>query len=519
MSDCHIHNNDVSRKWMADWTARLKARDNQEKAPFVALFPSYNDAMILAESRAANIAILQSQLAALRIEAADAAQQLAHAKEIGNPDTAVRLVDLENQVMELKDERNNLYKTNASSSQRVLSLIDASHANEEKLKSLVERSDQLSTLNKTLTTKLTDSHELLKEKDHVILILKDELSAHQLELVQREEQLEIKKKRVDELELDNKNLLDRWIMLKQREATHMNEANEIMASALKSKTSIKRKESFLGFPLFLLPSSPTTDQPEEPRRESSSVLCSVPVSGTRRMTAHDGDINCISISRDGSMVATGANDRRLIIYDGKTCSQKAVLDSSIKATTSVSFNSACDLILSTSIDQSIKVWSTHTYRPKVTFTGHTGKVCTGRFTDNNCIISGSHDRTIKIWDLVKGYCVKTIFTLSSCNDLALFGGEGEVIVSGHLDNNLHSLQILTTSRDNTLQVLDVRTYKAVATYAHEGYRTGMNWTRSCFSPNGAFVSSGSADGTVFFWDTLTGEMTQSFKEHKSPVWG
>ncbi|KAH6575185.1 hypothetical protein BASA62_002065 [Batrachochytrium salamandrivorans] len=188
MSDCHIHNNDVSRKWMADWTARLKARDNQEKAPF------HNDAMILAESRAANIAILQSQLAALRIEAADAAQQLAHAKEIGNPDTAVRLVDLENQVMELKDERNNLYKTNASSSQRVLSLIDASHANEEKLKSLVERSDQLSTLNKTLTTKLTDSHELLKEKDHVILILKDELSAHQLELVQREEQLEIKKK-------------------------------------------------------------------------------------------------------------------------------------------------------------------------------------------------------------------------------------------------------------------------------------------------------------------------------------
>ncbi|KAH9251693.1 hypothetical protein BASA81_010363, partial [Batrachochytrium salamandrivorans] len=130
----------------------------------------------------------------------------------------------------------------------------------------------------------------------------------------------------------------------------------------------------------------------------------------------------------------------------------------------------------------------------VTFTGHTGKVCTGRFTDNNCIISGSHDRTIKIWDLVKGYCVKTIFTLSSCNDLALFGGEGEVIVSGHLDNNLriwdartgnnireitgihsgqitnveilpNSLQILTTSRDNTLQVLDVRTYKAVATYA------------------------------------------------------
>ena len=115
---------------------------------------------------------------------------------------------------------------------------------------------------------------------------------------------------------------------------------------------------------------------------------------------------------------------------------------------SVSFNYTGDLLLGSSNDNSTKIWSIDTGRLKHTLTGHIGKVYSARFADNDTVISGSHDRTIKIWNLAKGYCVKTIFTLSSCNDLVSLDNEGAVIASGHLDNNL---RIWDTRSGNIIQ--------------------------------------------------------------------
>lgn len=64
-------------------------------------------------------------------------------------------------------------------------------------------------------------------------------------------------------------------------------------------------------------------------------------------------------------------------------------------------------------------------------------------------LTGSHDRTLKIWDLQKGYCLRTIFCYSSCNDLGiardgsfifllppLSDEQGSLVISGHLDHHL-----------------------------------------------------------------------------------
>ncbi len=102
---------------------------------------------------------------------------------------------------------------------------------------------------------------------------------------------------------------------------------------------------------------------------------------------------------------------------------------------SVDFNKKDDLILGGSTDHSVKVWSMNG-RIQHSLMGHIGKVYTAKFSASDRIVSGSHDRTLKIWDLTKGYCVKTLFTLSSCNDLCILDNDGNVIVSGHLDNGI-----------------------------------------------------------------------------------
>lgn len=102
-----------------------------------------------------------------------------------------------------------------------------------------------------------------------------------------------------------------------------------------------------------------------------------------------------------------------------------------------------------------------------------------------------------------------MFTFASVNDVCLLDFDGSTIASGHLDNNLRfwdarsgncvkevtgihmgqitsvcpstdGSQILTNSRDNTLRILDVRTYETISVLHADGYKTGTNWSKACF---------------------------------------
>lgn len=105
--------------------------------------------------------------------------------------------------------------------------------------------------------------------------------------------------------------------------------------------------------------------------------------------------------------------------------------------------------------------------------------------------------------------IRTMFTFASVNDVCLLDFDGSTIASGHLDNNLRfwdarsgncvkevtgihlgqitsvcpstdGSQILTNSRDNTLRILDMRTYETLSVLHADGYRTGTNWSKACF---------------------------------------
>lgn len=61
----------------------------------------------------------------------------------------------------------------------------------------------------------------------------------------------------------------------------------------------------------------------------------------------------------------------------------------------------------------------------------------GKFVgESQKIVTGSHDRTLKIWDLRSKACTETKFAGSSCNDLVTTDGAGSTIISGHFDKKI-----------------------------------------------------------------------------------
>ncbi|XP_062408906.1 autophagy-related protein 16-1 isoform X2 [Sardina pilchardus] len=277
----------------------------------------------------------------------------------------------------------------------------------------------------------------------------------------------------------------------------------------------------------------------------SSVDVRVPSTALHIFDAHDGEVNAVRFSPGSRLLATGGMDRRVKLWEvvSGRCEQKGALTGSNAGITSIEFDSAGSYLLAASNDFASRIWTVDDFRLRHTLTGHSGKVLAARFLlDNARIVSGSYDRTLKLWDLRSKVCMKTVFAGSSCNDIVC---TEQCVMSGHfdkkvrfwdiraesivrelellgrvtsLDLNPDRTELLTCSRDDLVKIIDLRTNAVRQTFTAQGFKCGSDWTRVTFSPDGSYVAAGSAEGTLFVWNVLTGKLDRTLdKGHSSAV--
>ncbi|XP_041125938.1 autophagy-related protein 16-1-like isoform X1 [Polyodon spathula] len=282
--------------------------------------------------------------------------------------------------------------------------------------------------------------------------------------------------------------------------------------------------------------------------ESAEVhtgVCSevrVPTTALHVFDAHDGEVNAVRFSPGSRLLATGGMDRRVKLWEivSGRCELKGALTGSNAGITSIEFDSAGSYLLAASNDFASRIWTVDDFRLRHTLTGHSGKVLSARFLlDNARIVSGSHDRTLKLWDLRSKVCIKTVFAGSSCNDIVC---TEQCVMSGHfdkkvrywdiraesivrelelfgrvtsLDLNPDKTELLTCSRDDLLKIIDLRTNTVRQTFSVQGFKCGSDWTRVMFSPDGSYIAAGSADGTLYVWNVLTGKVENALGKHHS----
>lgn len=170
---------------------------------------------------------------------------------------------------------------------------------------------------------------------------------------------------------------------------------------------------------------------------------------------------------------------------------------------SICYSANGDRIISGSNDKTIKIWDTSSGLCLNTLKGHASSVKSVCYSHGEKkIISGAYDKTVRVWDAITGDCLHIIETeLYTINCIKLNPLNDQVLVtSGTYHNKLFYL-------------IDVNTGKKILTF--EGHDAGINDV--CFSKDGSLIFSASKDNSVCIWDANTGKCIKKLVAHQYGV--
>jgi WD40 repeat protein len=181
-------------------------------------------------------------------------------------------------------------------------------------------------------------------------------------------------------------------------------------------------------------------------------------------------------------------------------SERNRLEGHDSVVTSVNFSPDGKTLVSGSGDKTIKLWNVETGQEIRTLKGHDSVVSSVNFSpDGKTLVSGSWDNTIKLWNVETGKEIRTFKGHDELVTSVNFSPDGKTLVSG--------------SWDKTIKLWNVETGQEIRTLkGHDNSVISVN-----FSPDGKTLVSGSDDNTIKLWNVETGQEIRTLKGHDSDV--
>jgi WD40 repeat protein len=234
-------------------------------------------------------------------------------------------------------------------------------------------------------------------------------------------------------------------------------------------------------------------------------------------------------------IAVGSASSDVITLDGNTGSQIAVLSGHTGGVGSITFSSDGTLLVSGSDDRTVKLWDIQTGGVIKTFHGHTHWVDSVSISFNHITIaSGSRDSTLCLWDIQAGECCHIInqeqaveyVSFSPTNSQHLVSISGGVVhqwdIDGHKIEPTYQGSYAAFSLDGAYlalcegKVTTVQDSNSGAILAK--LPTDKAAKSCCFSPNGRLVAV-AASATAYVWD-ITGSdphLIETFTGHTDRI--
>ncbi len=217
----------------------------------------------------------------------------------------------------------------------------------------------------------------------------------------------------------------------------------------------------------------------------------------------------MKFSPDGQFLATEV-DKTIYLWNTETAKQIAAYTRDKRHQSLLYVFSPDSKLLATPAKdpKMVQLWSTDTGYPKFLLMGHPWEVSSVIFSpDGNNIVSYSSDKAL-LWDAKTGILKATLISLNDSFLSLMFSPDGNALVgtSKPWDDK---------KSDNRIWIWDTETgQQKFILKEHKG-----RITRTLFTPNGKTLVSGSADGTIRFWDLETGELITTLEEYdpNSPI--
>jgi autophagy-related protein 16 len=531
--------------------AKLQARNRVEVDAFKAVFEAHAGAQRQARILQERVAMLNRRCAELSEDKEKMEADLKVANEAAAKGTAVK--DQSARISELQTELAASYKQHAESSQQVIAAKEQQAKAEQEL---VTAKDALAVAER----ERDEAHERGSELEAA---LEESRTAAAAATSEAEARLSARNEAVakaEAMEAENASLVERLMQLKMAEAEKMNEINDLYDNLQRQKKSAEMRAM-------------ASDLSAASAESMSSLTGAVgganafgsgyfPARKRLAIRANVGGTHRVAFTPGGDVLATAGDDRTVALFDAGSGNPTGPerLTGSTGAMLDVDFSGADGggagsvlMVLGAGTDRAVRLWDATTGRTRHTLTGHAEKVVSAKFCPWNYAraVSCSHDRTIKVWDLERGFCKASIMCASNCNSVT-YGESAAVVISGHYDGAAriwdlrqkpgaacdpvevrgHSQhvtavtmmptnrsQFITSSRDNTLKLVDLRSGRGdvVRTLKASGYRSGTQWANPCVAPDGRHVVAGGADGGVFVWNVNDGGLKVTLRGHDVAV--
>uniref|UniRef100_A0A7E4W6A7 ATG16 domain-containing protein n=1 Tax=Panagrellus redivivus TaxID=6233 RepID=A0A7E4W6A7_PANRE len=437
-------------------------------------------------------------------------------------------------VITLQSELDRIYRLKAINDQ---DLIDARKRVDElqkELSSVTSERDDYKSQVEILEKRLQKARTMIVDLENIKHTISDENTALHMTL----SALEQKYMTADS---ERCELIDRLKNYKMMEIEAINKLNDAEAERVKQK-----KQSLLADAIADLPPigfEVLGVDGAEPAFEAS--YDSVPNRCMYKAAIEASEIHDVMWHASGNSFFTAGNDKKIVHwnYRNDMCTQKATYVGCSQTVTRIDIDSDNRYLLGASADHSIRLWTLEDQRLRTAFTGHTDKVSSARFAHGSRqILSGSNDRTLKTWDVMTGRCLRTYFPGSIILDVSSNDRSFAPLISSHCDRKVRfwdtrdnapcrvleceskvtsicnvpdGNSILMMSRDDTLNLFDLRRFEIEHSYSTDDFRIASDTSRCCISPNGSYVAAGSSDGRVFVWDTLTTKLQTTLPKNLS----